>query len=106
MGETKMMLPQKGEKATGHSIEVTRIYLDRGETVARSLWVRISPRNPLLKLALIPPIIALMVVLLILMLVALGLMLLAIALMRAISLRKPRKQDRGRRHRNFPNFWL
>ena len=89
------MLPQKREKTTGHSIQVTRIYLDRGETVARSLWIRLSPRNPLLKLALLPPIIALMVALLILMLVALGLILLAIVLMRAISISKPRKGIRA-----------
>ena len=88
-----MMLPQKPEKTTGHSIEVTRIYLDRGETVARSLWVKISPRNPLLKLALLPPIIALMVALLILMLLALGFILLAVVLMRIISIRKLREED-------------
>ena len=92
-----MMLPQKPEKTPERSIAVTRIYLDRGGIVARSLWVTISPRNPLLKLALALPIIALMMALLILMLVAMGFMLLAIALMRAISLA---------RHRNSSHFQL
>ncbi|MBA7613623.1 hypothetical protein ES703_20877 [subsurface metagenome] len=91
-----MMLPQKPEKTPERSIEVTRIYLDRGGTVARSLWVTISPRNPLLKLALAPLIIALMMALLILMLVAMGFMLLAIALMRAISLARHRNSSRFR----------
>lgn len=92
-----MMLPPKPEKTPDRSIAVTRIYLDRGGIAARSLWVTIRPRNPLLKLALAPFIIALMVALLILMLVVLGFILLAVALMRAISLA---------RHRNSTHFRL
>ena len=85
-----MMLPQRFEGTTNRVIQVTRSHLARGGMVTRSLWVKISPRNPLLKLVLLPPMVLAMVVLLILMLVALGFILLAMALMWAISIRKPR----------------
>jgi hypothetical protein len=85
-----MMLPQRFEGSTSRGIQVTRSYLVRGGMVTRSLWVRVSPRNPLLKLVLVPPTVVAMVVLLILMLVALGFILLAMALMWAISIRKPK----------------
>ena len=88
------MLPQKFEGTSSRGIQVTRSYLARGGMVTRSLWVKISPRNPLLKLVLVPPIVVAMVALLILMLVALGFILLAIALIWAISIRKPRETER------------
>jgi hypothetical protein len=62
--------------------------------ITRSLWVKVNPRNPILKLALVPPTVAAIVALLILMLVVLGLILLAMALIWAISIPKPGETDR------------
>lgn len=88
------MLPQRSEGTSSRSIQVTRSYLAKSGVITRSLWVRVSPRNPILKLALVPPTVAAMVVLLILMLVMLGFILLAMALMWAISTPKPKETGR------------
>ncbi|MEK7281398.1 MAG: hypothetical protein AAB037_03485 [Chloroflexota bacterium] len=55
MKQDKSLVPQQHPQRLGNrSIEVTRIYLHKGESVTRSLWVKISPTHPLLKLALAP----------------------------------------------------
>jgi len=73
------------KSVTGRSLEVTRKYLQRGQGVSRSLWVRVSPKHPLLKVAIAPPMAILMLTMLVLLLIMLGFTLLAIALMGAIT---------------------
>ena len=84
------MLPQKLEIGPSRGIEVTRSYMARRGTVARSVWVKIGPRNPVLRLLLAPPLIAMMLAILVLILVILGFVLLAAALFRAVS--RPRRE--------------
>jgi len=66
------------------SLEVTRTYLQRGQAVTRSVWVRVSLKHPLLKLVMVPPMAILVLTMLVLILITLGFTLLAVALMGAI----------------------
>jgi len=70
---------------SSRSLEVTRTYLQRGQAVSRSLWIRVSPRHPLLKAVMALPMGALVLTMLVLFLIMLGFTLLAIALMGAIT---------------------
>ncbi len=55
MKQDKSLVPQQHPQRLGNrSIEVTKIYLHKGESVTRSLWVKVSPKHPLLKLVLAP----------------------------------------------------
>ena len=78
---------------SGRSLQVTRTYLQKGRSVSRSLWVRVSPQHPLLKALTVPPIAMLMLVTLIMFLMILGFTLLAVALMQAMA-RTERKAAR------------
>ncbi len=71
--------------APSRSLEVAGAYLQRGQTVSRSLWVKVSPTNPLLKALAAIPLGALFLVMFIFMMVVLGFALLAVALMAATS---------------------
>ena len=82
------LVPEKHKSITGRSLEVTRIYLQRGQAVSRSLWIKASPKNPLLKAAVALPIGAVMLMMLFLILIALGFTLMAVALMSALSRRE------------------
>ena len=79
------LVPEKHKTISGRSLEVSRTYLQRGQGVSRSLWIRVSPKHPLLKAVMAPPMAGLMVTVLILILIMLGFTLLAIALMGAIT---------------------
>lgn len=77
-----MSLVRKKRKTTsGRSLQVTRTYLQRGQAVSRSVWVRASPKHPLLKVVVAPPIAAMLLTMLVLILIMLGFTLLAILLM-------------------------
>lgn len=71
------ILREKHKMTTGRSLELSRTYLQRGQAVTRSLWIRVSPRHPLLKVIMALPTVALL-------LTMLGFTLLAVALMGAI----------------------
>lgn len=87
------LVPEEHKSASGQSLEVTRTYLQRGQSVSRSLWVTISPRHPLLKLVMIPPIIGLMLAMSILILLVLGFALLAVALLWGLSKAKHEESE-------------
>ena len=79
------LVPQNQNNLNRRSVEVTRTYLQRGQGATRSMWVNISPRNPVLKAVVAVPAAAVMLSMFILMLMALGFVLLAITLMWALS---------------------
>jgi hypothetical protein len=79
------LIPEKHKTIGGRSLEVSRTYLQRGQAVSRYLWIRISPKHPLLKVVIAPPMAILMLTMLVLLLIMLGFTLLAIALMGAIT---------------------
>jgi len=84
------LVPYNDKSLSRRSVEVTRTYIERGHGVTRSLWVNISPRNPLLKPVVAVPAAAIMLTMLILIMIIAGFTLLAVALMMASS-GKPRK---------------
>jgi hypothetical protein len=79
------LISQKPNTVSGRSLEVTRTYLQTGQAVGRSLWVRVSPRHPLLKAAIALPLGALVLVMLVLILIVLGFTILAVAIMATTS---------------------
>jgi hypothetical protein len=81
----KALVPANDISLSRRSIEVTRTYINRGHDVTRSLWVNISPRNPLLKAIVAVPAAAVMLSMVILMMLIAGFTLLAVALMLASS---------------------
>ena len=78
------LVPEKHKTVNRRSLEVTRTYLQRGQAVTRSLWIRVSPKHPLLKAIVAAPMAALMLTLVVLILVIMGFTLLAVTLMAAI----------------------
>jgi hypothetical protein len=79
------LVPEKHKAISGQSLEVTRKYLQRGQAVSRSLWIKVSPKHPLLTIIMAPPMAVLMLTMLIVILIILGFTLLAVALMRAMG---------------------
>jgi len=67
------------------SLQVSRTYLRRGQDVSRSLWIKVSPRNPVLKAVFALPIGALLLMMLVLIMLMLGFTVLAVTVMAAIS---------------------
>jgi len=66
------------------SLQVTKTYLRRGQAASRSVWIRVSPKHPLLKVVAAPPTAAMLLTILILILIILGFTLLALLLMETI----------------------
>jgi hypothetical protein len=87
----KALVPADDTSLSRRSIEVTRTYVRRGHGATRSLWVNISPRNPVLKTVVAVPAAAAMLSMMILMMIIAGFALLSVALMLASS-GKPRKE--------------
>jgi len=81
IGDSKALVPAGGASLSRRSIEVTRSYIDRGNSATRSLWVNVSPRNPVAKAIAAVPAAAVMLSMLILMMVMAGFALIAMALM-------------------------
>lgn len=79
------LVPQNQNNLNRRSAEVTRTYLQRGQGVTRSMWVNVSPRNPVLKAVVAVPAAAVMLSMFFLMLMMLGFVLLTITLMWALS---------------------
>jgi len=77
----KALVPAGSASLSRRSIEVTRSYIDRGNSATRSLWVNVSPRNPVAKAIAAVPAAAVMLSMLILMMVMAGFALIAMALM-------------------------
>ena len=86
------LVPEKHKTANRRSLEVTRTYLQRGQGVSRSLWIKVSPKHPILKAVMVPPVAALLLTMLVLFLIMLGFTLLAMALMQAVE--RARQKDR------------
>ena len=80
-----MSIVRKDRNISGRSLEVTRTYLQRGQGISRSIWIKVSPKNPLLKAALALPMGAIMLIMFILILIALGFTLTAVTLMSVLS---------------------
>ena len=79
--ESKMSLAlEKHKTVNARSLEVTRTYLKRGQSLTRSLWIKVSPKNHLLKVVVAAPMAALAITMLILIMIVLGFTLLAVAL--------------------------
>lgn len=84
--ETRMSLERRRNEIVGsRSLGIIKTYLKRGQSASHSVWIRVSPKNPLMKAALALPIGALMLMMLILILIALGFTLMAVALMSGLS---------------------
>lgn len=81
----KTLVPANDTSLPRHSIEVTRRYINRGNSTTRSLWVNIRPRNPILKAVAAVPAAAVMLGMLILIMAIAGFALLTMALMLAKS---------------------
>jgi ribosomal protein L16/L10AE len=81
----KALVPADDTSLSRRSIEVTRRYINRGNSTTRSLWVNIQPRNPILKAVAAVPVAAVMLGMLILMMAIAGFALLTMALMLAKS---------------------
>jgi ribosomal protein L16/L10AE len=60
------LVPEKRKTIGERSLEVTRSYIKRSQTVTRSVWIKTSPKNPLAKIAFALPMAALGITLLIL----------------------------------------
>lgn len=80
-----MALVPQNNNLNRRSVEVTRTYMKRGQGVTRSMWVNVSPRNPVLKVAVALPAAAVIMSMFLLMLIALGFVLLGVTLMWALS---------------------
>jgi hypothetical protein len=93
INDDKALVPANDTSLSRRSIEVTRTYINHGQGATRSLWVNISPRNPILKAAVAVPAAAVMLSMVILMMIIAGFTLLAVALMLASS-SKTRKVNR------------
>ena len=78
------LVPRKPESTSRRTIEDSRTLLCTGQGVSRSFWVKVSPRHPLLKIVMAPPMIAVMLLMLIIALLMLGFILLALALLWAV----------------------
>jgi len=78
------LVKRKQKVISARSFQVTKTYLQRGQAVSHSLWIRVSPKHPLLKAVMAPPMVVSMLIILVLFLIMLGFTLLAIALMGAI----------------------
>jgi hypothetical protein len=85
------LVPQDQNNLNRRSVEVTRTYLQRGQGATRSMWVNISPRNPVLKVAVAVPAAVVILSMFILMLMALGFVLLVITLVWALSWKSHRE---------------
>lgn len=78
------LVKRKQKVISARSFQVTKTYLQRGQAISRSVWIRVSPMHPLLKAVIAPPVAVLVLTMLVLILIILGFTLLAIALMGAI----------------------
>lgn len=74
------LVPRKPEGTSSRTIQVSQTFLRTGQGASRSLWVKVGPRHPLLKIVMAPPMIAVMLIMLIIVLLMLGFILLAVAL--------------------------
>ena len=83
-----MSIVRKDKNPGGRSLEVTRTYLQRGQGISQSIWIKVSPKNALAKAILALPAGAFMLLVFILILLALGFTLMAITLMSAFSKRE------------------
>jgi hypothetical protein len=90
----KTLVPANDTSLSRRSIEVTRTYINRGQGATRSLWVNISPRNPILKAVVAVPAAAVMLSMVILMMIIAGFTLLAVALMLATSGKQLKENNR------------
>ncbi|MBF8265359.1 MAG: hypothetical protein HW384_1223 [Dehalococcoidia bacterium] len=95
MKQDNSLVPQEPQRPTNRSIEVTKIYLHKGESVTRSLWVKVNPRHPLLKLVLAPLAItaALAAFILVMLIVVIALLVFSIVW----AVRRPGRGKTGRR---------
>lgn len=85
----KILPPVRKES---RNLEVVDVYRRKGEIVVRSLWIKASPRHPLLKLAIMPPLIGIMALVILLMLV-IALTFLSVALLLTILKSQQKKEE-------------
>ncbi len=87
------LVPEKHKSTDGRSLEVTKTYLHRGQSVTRSLWVKVSPKHPLLKVVMAAPMAALFLTMLVLFVIVLGFTLLAMAFMQTMGGMREKDDD-------------
>jgi hypothetical protein len=75
------LVPEKHKTISERCLDVSRIYLRQGQTVSRSSWVKIAPKNPVLKVVVVVPTVTIGLTVLLLILIVMGFTLLAVALM-------------------------
>lgn len=89
----KSITPYEPETIRPRSLEVTQTYLRKGGSVTRSLWIRVAPRNLLLKTVLAVPLLAVATLIFLLFLIALGFVLLALVVITLAFRRGSREQS-------------
>ena len=94
MPDTKNLVPYQSPGTSRKSSEITRSYLRRGQSISRSLWLEVAPKNPLLKAIVAVPIMATALLLFFILLLILGFTLLAIVVMQVIC--RVREKDTGK----------
>ncbi len=84
MGKLTVIRPEHRDNS-GRGLEVSQSVFQSGENISRSLWVKLSPSNALLKVVLALPLAAFTVIMFFFMLIILGFILLAMAVMGLFS---------------------
>jgi hypothetical protein len=89
--EKKALVPQERGTSKQQSIEVIHTYLQKGQGLTRSIWVKVSPKNLALRLIIIPPLVLIGSLIFLLLLLALGFTLMALSLYLSLSRQKQEK---------------
>ena len=79
------LVPENHKTIIERSLEVSRTYLRQGQTVSHSLWVKISPKNLVLKVAVAVPVAAIVLTMLLLIMIITGFTFLAVCLIGAFA---------------------
>ena len=88
----KALVP-KSSSSGQRSLQVVHTYLERGGGFYRSVWVKTSPRNPVLKLILVPPLLVTTGLVLLLVLLILGFTLMALVLFSTLVRQKQAEEN-------------
>ena len=67
------LVPEKSRTTAGRTLEVTRTYIQRGQSATRSIWAKASPKHPVLRVAMAVPMAMMALTMFILILIVLGL---------------------------------
>lgn len=82
---SKALAPQESGIPKQRSIEVVHTYLQKGQGFTRSVWIKVSPKNLVLRLMVIPSLVLIGSLIFILILLALSFTLMALYLYWSLS---------------------